>query len=109
MRPGLSADRASYPRPRLSMYPGLKDSRMKSDLAASFLEQLAPVSGLDVQRDSPLIHAIGPPEEALFGMWVVFVEGASEPGAGAAHGLHLDDIGAHVGQHLAAPVEPALG
>ena len=42
MRPGLLADRASYPRPRLSVYPGLKDSRMKSDLAASFLNSSRP-------------------------------------------------------------------
>ena len=89
--------------------PGFVRLQDEVGLGGKFLEKLPTVGGLYVQRNASLVHAIGPPEEAFFGMRVVLVEGASEPGVGAADRFDFDDVGSHVGQRLAAPVEPALG
>ena len=65
-------------------------------------KKIAAGVALEVERDRALVAVVRPPIERAVGMRRVLVERTDAARGRSADRLDLDDVGAHVGEHLAA-------
>ena len=73
------------------------------------LQEVPPVGCFQIEGDASFVGGIGPPEQALLGMYIVLVEGTDVPGSAAAGRFHLNHVGAQVRQNLSAEKTPLAG
>ena len=76
------------------MYPGLKDSMMKSAVFANLSKYLLPFKGFDIESDASLIRIAGKEKETFLFVRQVMIKRGNIPSWVASGRFDFDDIGA---------------
>jgi hypothetical protein len=72
-------------------------------------QQIAPVRLLQIESDRPLVAAVGPPQQRMFGIAHILRERPESPRGRAARRLNGDYVGAQIAQDLTAQKSTLVG